>query len=110
MAGLVRLPVKGRDVLIFSNIESEEGRHHGTVWASFDGGRTWPVKRLVYEGSFAYSSLSAGRPETPSQGWIYLLFEGGPQGGGTLARFNLSWLLQGEETGNGVLPDWIPES
>ena len=39
----------------------------------------------VYEeGPFAYSSLSAGRPGTPSQGWIYLLFEGGPKGGGTM--------------------------
>jgi sialidase-1 len=31
------------------------------VWASFDGGKTWPVKRLVDEGSFAYSSLVTGR-------------------------------------------------
>ena len=81
MAGLVRLPGKGKDVLIFSNIESPSGRHHGTVWASFDGGKTWPVKRLVFDGGFAYSSLTAGRPSTPSEGWIYLLFEGGPKGG-----------------------------
>ncbi len=37
MGGLVRLPVKDKDILIFSNVESSEGRHHGTVWASFDG-------------------------------------------------------------------------
>ncbi len=110
MGGLVRLPVRGRDVLIFSNIESQSGRHHGTVWASFDGGRTWPVKRLVYEGPFAYSSLNAGRPGTPGEGWIYLLFEGGPSGGGTMARFNLSWLLQGEKTGDGDLPTWLPHA
>lgn len=106
MGGLVRLPVRGRDILVFSNIESDNGRHHGTVWASFDGGRTWPIKRLVYEGPFAYSSLNAGRPSTPAEGWIYLLFEGGPAGGGTLARFNLSWLLQGDKTGHGELPGW----
>ncbi|MBE7502850.1 MAG: exo-alpha-sialidase [Verrucomicrobiales bacterium] len=99
MGGLTRLPVAGRDILIFSNIESPTGRHHGTVWASLDGGRTWPVKRLVYDGPCAYSSLEAGRPGTPSEGWIYLLFEGGPQGGGTIARFNLSWVLAGEATG-----------
>jgi len=109
MAGLVRLPVCGRDILIFSNIESPAGRHHGTVWASFDGGKTWPIKRLVYEGTFAYSSLAAGRPRTPSEGWIYLLFEGGPKGGSTIARFNLSWLLEGEKTGNGTLPEWLVE-
>jgi sialidase-1 len=107
MAGLVRLPVRGRDVLIFSNIESPNGRHHGTVWASFDGGQTWPIKRLVYEGAFAYSSLAAGRPGTPSEGWIYLLFEGGPQGGSTVARFNLGWILEGEKTGDGSIPGGI---
>ncbi len=92
MAGLVRLPVKGHDILIFSNIESPKGRTHGTVWASFDGGRTWPVKRLVTEDRFAYSSLDAGRPSTSSEGWIYLLFEDQDEGG-QIARFNLSWLL-----------------
>jgi sialidase-1 len=87
---------------VFSNIESPKGRHSGTVWASFDGGTTWPVKRLVEKGSFAYSSLAAGRPGTPSEGWIYLLHEG--SGGGRIARFNLAWLLQGEPTGDGELP------
>jgi len=101
MAGLTRLPVEGRDILIFSNIQSPSGRHHGTVWGSFDGGQTWPIKRLVYEGAFAYSSLATGRPSTPSEGWIYLQFEGGPKGGSTVARFNLSWILEGEETGDG---------
>jgi sialidase-1 len=107
MGGLVRLPVAGRDILVFSNIVSPKGRKHGHVWASFDGGGTWPVRREVFPGGFAYSSLDAGRPETPSEGWIYLLFEGGPQGGGTLGRFNLAWLLAGEPTGDGTVPDWV---
>ena len=106
MAGLVRLPIPDRDVLLFSNIESPQGRHHGTVWASFDGGKTWPAKRLVYEGAFAYSSLAAGRAGTASAGWVYLLFEGGPEGGGTMARFRLEWVLAGEATGDGSVPDW----
>jgi sialidase-1 len=107
MGGLVRLPVAGRDILVFSNIVSPQGRKRGHVWASFDGGRTWPVHREVFPGAFAYSSLDAGRPGTPSEGWIYLLFEGGPKGGGTLGRFNLTWLLQGEPTGDGTVPDWV---
>ncbi len=101
MGGLVRLPVRGRDILLFSNIESPGGRHHGQVWGSLDGGKSWPIKRQVFAGSFAYSSLDAGRPGTPSEGWIYLLFEGGPQGRGTIARFNLAWLLAGEPTRDG---------
>ncbi len=103
MAGLVRLPVQGRDILVFSNIISPGGRHNGHVWASFDGGRTWPIKRQVEEGRFAYSSLAAGRPGTLSEGWIYLLYEG--SGGGRIARFNLAWLLEGEPTGDGEVPE-----
>ncbi len=103
MGGLTRLPVKGKDVLIYSNCDSNGGRKQGTAWASFDGGKTWPVKRLITEGSFAYSSLNAGRPGTQSEGQIYVHFEGG---GSKVARFNLSWLVQGKKTGNGEVPDW----
>ena len=95
MAGLVRLPTEGQDILLFSNIESPEGRHHGTVWASFDGGKTWPVKRLVDEGSFAYSSMTAGRKGTPSEGFIYLFYES--DGGAKIARFNLAWVTNGKD-------------
>jgi len=109
MGGLVRLPVDEHDILIFSNIDmaKKEGeadysfenrwdeRKKGTVWASFDGGKTWPVNRLVEEGSFAYSSLAAGRKGTPSEGMIYLFYEN--DGGGKMARFNLAWITKGED-------------
>jgi sialidase-1 len=104
MGGLVRLPVRGRDVLVYSNCDSPRGRRRGTVWASFDGGRTWPLKRLVCEGAFAYSSLDAGRPGTASEGWVYLHFE---SAGSKVARFNLAWLLAGEKTGDGEVPRWV---
>ena len=112
MGGLVRLPVKERDILIFSNIISDDGRKNGHVWASFDGGVTWPVKRVVEPGDFAYSSLNAGRPDTPSEGWIYLLYETGghPDSSGRMARLNLSWILEGEATGDGELPAWISDA
>lgn len=109
MGGLVRLPVINKDILIFSNADTGGGeREKMTVWASFDGGITWPLKRLVYSGPSAYSSLAAGRPGTAGEGQIYLLFEGGDEGRYTaiqVARFNLSWLLEGELTGDGELPD-----
>jgi sialidase-1 len=105
MAGLVRLPVAGRDILVFSNIDSPTGRRRGTVWASFDGGRTWPIRRLVTEGPFGYSSLDAGRPGTASEGTIQLLYENG-WAGATIARFNLAWILEGEPTGDGEVPAW----
>jgi sialidase-1 len=104
MAGLTRLSVSRQDILIYSNCDSPSGRDHGTVWASFDGGKTWPIKRLVFEGRHAYSSLTAGRPGTKTEGSIYLHFEGGPKGGSTVARFNLTWVLGGESTGDGAVP------
>lgn len=100
MGGLVRLPLENHDILIFSNVDSPSGRRNSTVWASFDGGKTWPVKRLVDEGGSAYSSLAAGRRGTPSEGIIYLLKEGigdDPHNGIKVARFNLTWITQGRD-------------
>ena len=108
MGGLVRLPVAGKDILIFSNLDTPSPtREKITVWASFDGGETWPVKRLVFDGPSAYSSMNAGRAGTPSEGWIYLDFEGGPGGGAQVARFNLAWVLGGEPTGDGEVPSKV---
>ncbi len=110
-AGLVRLPVDDADILIYSNTdEAGHERRHGTVWASFDGGHSWPCKRLVHPGPFAYSSLAAGRRGTASEGWIYLQYEGGQEHcyeRGYMARFTLRWLLAGNATGDGRIPDWV---
>ncbi len=113
MGGLIRLPVEGYDILLYSNLDTDEGsmprqvggstnsgREKITVWASFDRGETWPVKRLVFDGPSAYSNLAAGRAGTPSEGKIYLLFEGGPEGmysAINVAVFNLTWLLEGHD-------------
>jgi len=111
LGGLVRLPVRGRDILLYSNCDSTTGqRKDVTVWASFDGGNTWPLKRRVFIGPSAYSSLSAGRLGTPSEGQIFILLEGGKTHryeDGHFARFNLSWLLGGKKTGDGKLPKWV---
>jgi len=110
MGGLIRLPDEKHDILIYSNLDTDEGsmpqevggstgsgREDITVWASFDGGKTWPVKRLVFDGPSAYSNLGVGRVGKPSEGKIYLLFEGGHKGlksAVNVAVFNLSWLLE----------------
>lgn len=101
MAGLARLPIRGRDILVYTNCDSPAGRRHGTAWVSFDGGATWPLKRLIHAGAFAYSSVAAGRPGTPSEGWIFVHFEGA---GSKVARFNLAWLRGGVATGEGAIP------
>ena len=103
MGGLDRLPSQKNDILLFSNIESSNGRKNGMVWVSFDGGKTWPIKKSIDKGGFKYSSISVGRESTPGEGYIYLLYEIGEEnningyGGGKIARFNLSWLLNGKD-------------
>jgi sialidase-1 len=101
-AGLVRIPPEatgGKDVLLFSTPDQPGGsRFKMTVWASFDGAKTWPVKRLVYKGHSAYSSLTAAK-----DGTVYLLFERGKKKlyeSIAVARFNLVWLADGR--------DWRP--
>ena len=112
-AGLTRLPLADRDVFIYSNADQpEHTRHRMCLWASFDGGATWPIKRLIDDGTAAYSSLTAGRPGTASAGWIYLLFERwqdrkgaiGPESAARFVRCNLTWILEGEPTGDGEVP------
>lgn len=59
-ASLVRYSWPGSptgSVLLFSNPATKQGRHHLTLRKSTDEGRTWPVSRLIYEGSAAYSNL-----------------------------------------------------
>lgn len=101
MGGLVRLSIKSKDILLYCNCDSPGGRRLGTVWGSFDGGKTWPVKRLVTKGAFGYSSMTAGRPGTKTEGSVFIHFE---SGGSQMATFNLSWLLKGEKTGDGEVP------
>jgi hypothetical protein len=97
-AGLVRIPdgvVGTDDVLLYSMPDWKGGwRYQMSVWASFNGTSTWPVKRLIDAGFSAYSSLTAGK-----DGTIYLLYEGGDKklyDEINVAVFNLQWLLSGE--------------
>ena len=101
-AGLARMPESifpGKDVLLYSSPDWAGGwRYQMTVWASFNGSATWPVKRLVDGYLSAYSSLAVD-----PDGIIYLLYEGGEQklyDETSVAVFNLAWLLEGTESKN----------
>lgn len=110
MGGLTRLPARDRDILIFSNLDTDaQHRERVTVWASFDGGKTWPIKRLIDAGRSGYSSLTVGRPNTPSAGLIYLHYEHDPIKGAYISRFNLAWILGGQKTGDGTVPRTLTE-
>jgi sialidase-1 len=97
-AGLIRIPdgVTGaKDVLLYSCPDWKGGwRYQMTVWASFNGTATWPIKRLIDQGHSAYSFLAADK-----DGTIYLLYEGGEKklyDEINIAVFNLKWLLESE--------------
>jgi len=96
-AGLVRMPdgvVEASDVLLYSSPDWPGGwRYQMTVWASLNGARSWPVKRLVDQGRSAYSSLAAAK-----DGTIHLLYEAGGKrlyDEVKVASFNLAWIMEG---------------
>jgi sialidase-1 len=60
------------DRLLFSNPASTTNRHRLTVRLSHDGGKTWPVAKLLHEDPSAYSCLVV-LPD----GSIGCLYEGG---------------------------------
>jgi sialidase-1 len=64
-----------------------------TVRVSFDEGKTWPVSRLIYEGSAAYSNL-ARLPD----GRAGLLFERDGYKKISFVPFTIEWLEGKSET------------
>lgn len=88
-AGLLRLDQDDADILLFSSPTSNlQGRKNIRVWVSFDGGKSWPLNRLIKRGPGNYTWMTQGRKGTPSEGFIYLL-----SGKDWMARFNMAWLL-----------------
>ena len=86
-ASMLRYP--RNDLVLFSNPASLK-REKLTVRVSKDGGRTWPIARVVHAKAAAYSSLGI-LPD----GSIVLLYENGEEDAYeriTCARFSLEWL------------------
>ena len=78
MASLIHVKAKdnvlGKDILLFSNPNTTEGRHSMTIKASLDGGYTWlPENQLLVDSgsSWGYSCLSMIDQET-----VGILYEG----------------------------------
>jgi sialidase-1 len=55
MGGLTARAVSGRQTIVCSGPGSLTARVDGTLWASFDGGVTWPASVRIADGPFAYS-------------------------------------------------------
>ncbi len=104
MGSMIRLPDEfagGKSCLLFvnpdsSHLQSLGNRHNSwprenlTLRASFDEGKTWPVKRLLDPGQAGYSDLAVG-----PDGTIYCFYEHGGQTddrGMSVLRFDYSWI------------------
>lgn len=69
MASLISVPAGknalGKDLLLFSNPDTTDGRYNITIKASLDGGVTWPYRLLLDEGyGWGYSCLTMIDSET----------------------------------------------
>nr|WP_309098597.1 sialidase family protein [Fredinandcohnia onubensis] len=49
----------GKVRIIFSNPADEKERIKGTIRLSEDGGQTWPYSKVIHEGGYGYSCLTA---------------------------------------------------
>ena len=85
--------------ILFSCPASQDGRPGtrvsrtlGTIYISYDDGRTWPVSKIIYKDMYAYSCLAVLQ-----DGSIGVLFEKDGFETITFARFTLDWLTGGED-------------
>ena len=84
---ILKVHDQGQDIWLFSNPASHTARVQGVVRASFDGGESWPVSRLVEPGEFGYSCMT----QLPD-GEIGLIYEGRNLTQ-RFIKFPLAWLL-----------------
>ena len=76
----------GRGRLLYSGPDSTK-RDTGTIYLSLDDGATWPAKRVLWPGSFAYSVLT----RLPD-GTVGCLFEADNYDRIVFAQFPIAWL------------------
>jgi sialidase-1 len=89
-AGLLRysfgITPTDRGLILYSGPDSTT-RSNGTMQVSRDDGATWPTKRVLWPGSFAYSTLT----KLPD-GKVGCLFETDNYGRIVFARVGMDWL------------------
>ena len=78
--------------VLLAHPSSQTERKQFTVRMSRDECRTWPVSKVVYQGSAAYSDLAIADDMT-----ILCLYEADQYSKLVLARFNLEWLTDGAD-------------
>jgi len=95
-ATLLRLSLKRPRLLFVEPDGQGRERKNLSLRLSYDEGKSWPVKRALEAGPSAYSDLAV-----LSDGAILCFYEAGtktPYDTLTLARFNLEWLTNGQDS------------
>jgi len=77
--------------ILFSNPASTS-RNKLTVRVSYDEGNSWPLSKMIYKGSAAYSCMTVLKDRS-----IVVLFERDQYSKITFARFTLNWLTDGKD-------------
>ena len=80
-------PGGGKPGLLLHSGPDSTKRERGTIYASRDDGKSWPAKRVLYSGPFAYSVLTRF-----DDGTVGCLFEADNYARVVFARFSLEWL------------------
>lgn len=98
---LIRFTDKGsyhNNRLLFSNINNPSSRSNLTVKMSMDEGETWKYSKVICNTGAAYSDLAVSKDKNT----IYCFYEKWEGTASykylTLARFNLEWLTNGEQS------------
>jgi len=81
-----RYSLKPKQIILYCG-PGGPGRNNMTIRVSYDEGKTWPLSKVIYAGSAAYSDLVV-LPD----GTIGCLYERDNYGKITFARFTLEWL------------------
>ena len=82
----------GKNRVLLAHPSSQTERARLTVRMSYDECRTWPVEKMLHEGSSAYSDLAIA-----PDGTALCLYEADKYSKFVLARFNLQWLTDGAD-------------
>lgn len=94
MASVLRYtdPADGqKSRILFSGPQSTQ-RENGTVFLSYDEGKSWPVKQVLCKDGFAYSCLTVLPDDT-----IGCLYEAEGTSKVVFTRFTLDWLTRGKD-------------